>query len=368
MSSKASLFLNRVLGEDFMESLAKVELWKPGTRTTLDHEEIRTALQIVPRTVLTFLSQALSKMQIGDITETKIPLGNAIHDSRDATLHAQKLERDVFSGHLMENGKKIIEFQNRSMPGVGLVIMSAFELYDQENAMNTRAKTSEELPPPQPLPEAAEKIQKMIEEKMALRDLVEQVVEKKILQRDALQQLILRKITETLELHAPKKEEKPKEEDLVDAKEDVEQLRVQLAGCGVAGHGGNVDDVKPGDYGHSDSLEAVKRLQKENEDLQKEIVKEKGSKHLRAFLEQREKKLKKNEFKIDMKKGESFVCPDCGSKIFDESGFSGCVCFGDSGKVHLNKSEDGKHTIRFGNNWEKENMEMLLEILRRSRG
>src|SRR5271166_3411296 len=122
--SNADFFLKKTLGEDFFESLQKVELWKPGTKSTIDHEELRTALQIVPRTVIALLIKELAPMRIGETKEIKLPV------AENALLRATKYERDVYSGEIEDDNKKIVEFKLRALPGVGLVIMSAFELYD----------------------------------------------------------------------------------------------------------------------------------------------------------------------------------------------------------------------------------------------
>ena len=67
-----------------------------------------------------------------------------------------------------------------------------------------------------------------------------------------------------------------------------------------------------------------------------------------------------------MKKNESVQCPDCKEMIFKEGAWSGCICFGDSrnSKVYLTKGEDGNVSVRFSKNWEIENIQMLLDILR----
>ena len=54
-------------------------------------------------------------------------------------------------------------------------------------------------------------------------------------------------------------------------KDEVEQLRVQLAGCGVAafGYAKGKNDCKKGDYGWSQSFEDVKTLWDKYLDLRK---------------------------------------------------------------------------------------------------
>jgi regulator of replication initiation timing len=55
-------------------------------------------------------------------------------------------------------------------------------------------------------------------------------------------------------------------------KNELEQDRVRLAGCGVAALGYvQADELKPGDYGHSASLDDVMRLRLENERLRRAL-------------------------------------------------------------------------------------------------
>ena len=91
---------------------------------------------------------------------------------------------------------------------------------------------------------------------------------------------------------------------------------------------------------------------------------DKKSSPVKDFLD---KKLKKNEFKFELVKNEQVNCPDCGQNIFAGNVFSACVCYGDCGKVFLKKTEKGV-VIRFGKNWDVENIQMLLSIIRRNRG
>jgi hypothetical protein len=87
---------------------------------------------------------------------------------------------------------------------------------------------------------------------------------------------------------------------------------------------------------------------------------------LQAFLEKTERK---REYSVFMAKGETVHCPDCGKNIFDGKVFSGCICLGDDmeRKVFIKKSEDSIK-VRFSKGWDQENIEMLLEVLRKKRG
>lgn len=303
MAFNADYFLGKTLGNDFFESLTKFELWKPGTRTTVDHEEIKTALKIVPRTIMALLIRELTPMQLGETKEISLPVnaGNSI-------VRLTKHERDVYSGEVLEDNKVIVDFKYRSIPGIGLVIMSAFELYDTEE-LSQEHKSA-------PAEDITQKVQHLIDERLALHHLIGQVVDKKIEERDAIKQLLMAKISESLP------EPKPEEEPVI-----MHELPM-----------------------------AKSSAKKESP--------------LKGFLDQRKnKKPKAPEFHIEMAKGEHVDCPDCKKNIFDGQMFSGCVCLGDDmdKKIHIKKTEEGIK-IRFGRGWDVENIEMLLEVLRSKRG
>lgn len=292
MSTKSNDFLRKTLGEDIFESLSKVELWKPGTKTTVDPEEIAIALHIVPRTVMALLIRELANVEIGKHIEIQLPFG------KNAKIRAEKHERDVYSGQIEEENKIIVDFKYRSLPGIGLVVMSAFELYEVEEL------TKE--PHVGVFEETEHLVQKLIDERLQLHDLINKVVDHKLMQKEAVQQIVLSKLTDAI--HTPNKETK-KSEAAAEKKK-----------------------VSP----------------------------------LKSFLE---RKKNKGGFSIEMAKGESVHCPDCKKNIFDGSLFSGCICLGDdmARKVFIKKTETGIN-VRFGRGWDAENIEMLLDVLRKKNG
>lgn len=374
MTLNSEYFLKKSLGEDFFESLSKTEIWKPGTKSVIDTEDMRIGLKIVPRTVMAFLIRELVPMLIGQNKRVVLQM------SHNAFMNVTKHERDQYSGEVEHNGKKITEFKFRSLPGLGLVLMSTFELYSVDDLDNPG------------IPEVSDdvdlKVQKLIDERLALHDLISQVVDRKIEQKHAVNNLMLMKLTE----------------ELAKEKAAAEQARVQLAGCGVAALGYPVD-VKPGDYGHSASLEDVKKIRKEKDELEKKakqiaevrdlqekttpqsdeyfrgmtnglevanatinnkepkFVEHKKSSPVKDFLEKRQSK---KEFVIQMAKGEVFTCPDCRKDIFDGKVFSSCICLGADmdKKVFIKKSENGIK-VRFSRGWDEENIEMLLDVLQK---
>lgn len=337
MSAGANFFLKKTLGEDFFESLQKAELWKPGTRTVIDPEEIKIGLKIVPRTVMSLLIRELAPMQIGETKEIWLGIGES--SDKDGMIRATKHERDVYSGDVLQDNKIVVDFKYRSIPGIGLVVMSAFELYDVEQ-LSKPAPGS-----PGYTDDFSKRVQARIDERLALHDLVDKVVDKKIAEKDAIQQLILAKLTEELE------DKKRKVSDLTEiAKTSAPMSDPYFQGMA---NGMIVADSVVNDIHDPKFIEAPKK---------------KGS-PLKDFLDGRENKLKKNEFSIQLAKGETVDCPDCGHNIFNGSVFAGCVCLGDDRdkKIYLKKTEDGMK-IRFGKGWDVENIEMLLEVLRRNHG
>jgi hypothetical protein len=327
MSSKVDFFLNKTLGEDFLESLSKSEIWKPGTKSVNDIEDMRIGLKIVPRVIMTFLIRELAPMTIGENKEVAIPGVDS------AILQVTKFERDQYSGQITQHNKKVTEFKFRSIPSLGIVLMSAFELYQVDELH--REPTSED---------ASAKIQRMIDERLALHDLIGKVVDKKIMEREAVHQLVLTKLTETLK-----------------AMEGQQKTAEKIADITKIAH----QSANSGEYfrGMANGMEVADCIANEKEPNFVPAPPQKKVRPLQEFLEKRQKK---TEFSVVMAKGETVTCPDCGKNIFDGTAFSGCVCLGDDmeKKVFIKKSEDGIK-VRFGKGWDKENIEMLLETLRK---
>ena len=67
-----------------------------------------------------------------------------------------------------------------------------------------------------------------------------------------------------------------------------------------------------------------------------------------------------------MAKSETIDCDSCGQHIFGAGSFSGCICFGENmgSKIWIKKSEEG-FEFKFSRNWTADNVELLLETLRK---
>jgi hypothetical protein len=300
---QAIIFLKKTLGEDGFEELNKVELYKKKTNTVLDPEEIKTALQIVPRTILSFLQKELGEMKENEGKEIKIPI------EPEAFLSVTKFANDVYSGEIRQKSEIVSSFKYRSLPGVGLVIMSAFELYDIDDLSRMGKQSSSDLLD-------LERVQDIIDEKLRLRDLVSKVVDEKLSQRQAIEELVKMRLS---------------------------QMLLESSG-------------------------SSEKLNSSQEKEEKKLTMEKKPLKLKQFLEKKAAKASNPSYEIKIEKSESVTCPDCGNKIFDESGFSGCICFGPdrNKKIHIRKSETGLQ-LSFSKQWDPENIEMLLEVLRERR-
>lgn len=287
---QALVFLKKTLGEDGLEELNKAELYKKKTNTVVDSDEIKTALQIVPRTILSFLKKELGSMKENEGKEVKIPI------EEEAFLNVTKFANDVYSGEIRQKGEIVSSFKYRSLPGVGLTLMTSFELYDINDLSHIGSESFSESSS-----KMEDKVQDIIDERLRLRDLVNKVVDDRLSQRQALEEMVKIKLTQHL----------------LGTQETSEKAEMQ----------------KP-----------VKKPLK-----------------LKEFLDKKAKKT--HDVKIE--KSETVNCPDCGNKIFDNSGFSGCVCFGldMNRKIHIKKSEEGVK-LSFSNAWDHENIEMLLEVLK----
>jgi hypothetical protein len=345
--SNADLFLEKALGKDFFESLSKSEIWKPGTKSVNDLEDMKIGLQIVPRTTISLLIRELGPMKVGDNKRISILLGGS---NGDATINVTKHERDVYSGDIEQAGNKLTEFKFRSLPGIGLVIMSTFELYNMENLINAPQYQVPTPPPtstmqsgaidPHAALDAGHQVQRMIDERIALHELIGQVVEKKMAQKDAIVQLMLTKLSDELSdtrklLHATA------DLTIQNAKEVEEAHKKTDTALGLT------KDIKVSDK--EGVLATVGGLKK-------------GS-PVKDFLAKRQSK---KEFTVHMTKGEAVDCPDCFQEIFNKSGFSGCVCFGADmdNHVFVKKSENGVK-VSFPKSWDADNIQMLLEILQK---
>lgn len=290
-------FIKSVLGEDVLDKLQKFEIVKPNSQTVVDPEEIRVALHIVPRTVLSYLFQHLKPLSTGDVLQLDLPW------HPNSTLLLNKHGEDNYKGEVVKDGKVACRFQNRSLPSVGLILLTTFELYDLEMLKDIKNEDSNDK---------VEKLQNIIDERLLTHKLIEDIVDRKISQREAVSQLV----REKLNSYFKELQELPKTEESLPNKEE--------------------------------EMENKKKTK------------------LRAFLESIEKKRQEP---ISLDKSEDINCPDCGTIIYKNNTkcIKTCICFGDHAykDIKIQKSDNGKVKIKFPKSFCIENVEMLLDALKK---
>lgn len=346
MRVDANKFLSKALGEDFFEALTKTELYKPNANIAIDIEDIRIGLKVVPRVIMSLLIRELVPMKISENKKVPLFLG------KDAILHVTKHDTDTYSGQIVDDGKIVVNYKFRPLPGVGLVIMSAFELYEVEELKKE--------PSPNFIPEAELNIQKLIDERMALHHLVHSVVEQKMAHKEAIHQLFLAKITEELATAKKQLEQERKESEKF--KSDISNIATILREDPHT----HKDEYQRGLHNGVAIFDKEDKQPNFIDTVNKSVKKESP---LKSFLAKKESKKPKNEFEFKLVKGETIECPDCKKNIFDGKLYSGCICLGDDSerKVFIKKSDD-KYSIRFSKGWDAENIEMLLDVLRKKNG
>ena len=180
-------FLYGTIGKEGVEELKKFEaaLYKPQSNLTVSIDEMVSGLKIVPRAVLSFLKEHLLSMEIGSSKDINIPF------KQKTELHIEKIDTDVYNGSVLQNNKAAASFKFRSLPGVGLTLLTALELYDIANLESEQSKTNQTL-------ENGADIQKEIDKKIKVGILIEKVKNGEISYRNAVQELVQSAMLSTL--------------------------------------------------------------------------------------------------------------------------------------------------------------------------
>jgi hypothetical protein len=296
--------LKNILDNEFLETLAKsADLYKIGSNSVLDPEEIRIGLKVVPRAVMSMLLSELGSLEINAHKDVLLPFGIS------ARMSVNKNAADDYTGSVYSNNKLVYDFKNRSIPGLGIILLSTFELYNLEELSKPTNDKSDLLG-----------IQKLIDERMELHSLIGRVVEDKIAHREAIHKLMMDKLSEAMK-----------------------RPHISLTDMTSSPTAVSPISVKPSDM------------------IKKETSKKKEL-PLKKFLDRKKPK----DHHIEMAKSETVDCESCGKTIFGASGFSACICYGSdmNKKIWIKKSDDGID-IRFSRGWDPDNIEQLLETLRR---
>lgn len=337
-----NLSLNTILDDEFVQTLAKsADLYKIGSNSVLDPEEIRIGLKVVPRAVMSLLISELVPMELNAHKQIPLPFGKEAH------IKVNKNAADDYTGSIYSDNKLVYDFMNRSIPGLGIILMSTFELYDLED-LKKAPSTSEH---------ADKAIQKLIDERMELHSLVGRVIDEKLAQREVLQRMMMNKLTEALKV-------KEQISDVTKIAKDPGNAHATEYHRGMANGLVVADSIANGK--EPQFVDPKKPIEIKPQDItKKEPEKKKGS-PLKDFMD---RKKKPKEYHVEMTKTEAVDCDSCGKTIFGQGTFSGCICYGQDQfrKMWIKKSEDGLH-VRFSRGWDADNIEMLLDTLRKSNG
>src|SRR5271165_7026918 len=88
-----NLSLNKILDDEFLTTLAKsADLYKIGSNSVLDPQEIRIGLKVVPRAVMSMLISELVPMEINAHKDIQLPFG------KSAYIRLNKNAADDFTG------------------------------------------------------------------------------------------------------------------------------------------------------------------------------------------------------------------------------------------------------------------------------
>ena len=119
------------MGEELFEKLDKA-LTKLSTSSVVDIGELYHSLKVTPKAVVAFLVRKLRNMK--DAKEIKLPW------AKNATMLINKLDNDVYQGHIAEDGQIRHEFKLTSLPALAAHLTSYFELYDEDNNPKSEPK------------------------------------------------------------------------------------------------------------------------------------------------------------------------------------------------------------------------------------
>ncbi len=304
-------FVKAAIGDEGFEELRKNQIFRESTNTVVIAEELDAALRIVPKALLAYLVQNLRPMEQGEDARLEIP------GHPECYIQVTKQDSDVYLGQFIKEGKLVHNFKNSTIPNIGTHLVTYFEMYDRIIENEQRKQ-----------PESIDyKIQRMIEEKMALRDLVSKVVDQKLQEKDAIQQMVMNRIASSLTI--------PEESSVtIEVQEETEDEELEL----------DKKENKASMEPHRQKLHDMRSRLSE--------------------INRSSKKISKSEVVVIENK--EAHCPDCDKKIFTKNeGYSGCVCFGEDmkSKIYMTKTEDGNISLRFPKKWNPDNVKMFLEIL-----
>lgn len=149
--------IKSILGPQVYEAMNK-SIVKLGTKSVVDITELHDALKIAPKSVVAWLMKNLASMKKDGAEEFKLPW------DENASMLVNKMDGDVYKGHISRAGHIVHEFDLCSIPQLAAHLLSFFELYDEV----PDAEEPEQAAAPTPQPESHEDIEKIKSQLQAL--------------------------------------------------------------------------------------------------------------------------------------------------------------------------------------------------------
>lgn len=135
--NQRDVLLEYILGKQGYQKLTK-SMYRRDSHSTLSPIDLYLPMMAVPRALLSWLSQHIQIIPIGESRTIKIPT------MPNTDIIIEKKGRDAYSARFVEEGKIIHSFENQTLPGVGGHLMSIGEMYDSYNP--NQSKDCLELP------------------------------------------------------------------------------------------------------------------------------------------------------------------------------------------------------------------------------
>lgn len=347
MKTRPNELIKSMLGEDFFEILQKnYDIYKPDTKTVTGIDEMYIGLRIVPRAIISFLVSNLSDLKRYGSKEIILPFVT------NAKMQINKVDNDSYSGQIYVDQKKINDFQYRSIPGVGLVLMTTFELYEVEELKEVKEKEEETFD--------VDKLQKLIDERLSIYALVDKVVNDKLAQRDAVDILMKEKLAQVLSDNRKKakarKKTKKEEPKKLGRKRKVTKGQiafiVKMKDKDLSWE--QIAEKFNKKYSESKNTETVKKYYQRYKDITSEKPEEKSAQSIESGESSQ------------IQKTEHINCPDCGGILYDGgSHLNLCICYGEDWDKQINiQKRENSIKMFFPKNIDKDNIQMLLKTLR----
>lgn len=335
-----------IIGDEVYEALSK-SIVKLNTKSVVDITELHDALKIAPKSVVAFLMQNLSEMKKDDAKEISLPW------DKNASMLINKMDSDVFKGHISKDGKIIHEFDLCSIPQLAAHMLSLFELYDESPATQSEVKQEEPDKDSQDIDNIKSQLQ---------------ALESKI------NALIVMAAGQNSSGQPVKKSQK---DNLVKALKNLQKTDLKKAGLA------NKMPSPPRPGVHSGSQKGISQSGFHGPKTASSDLNSKGgqsqtslSPHLKTGdklaaqngLPQQPKQAKQTKSSFTMKsENADSKCIDCGETDFAGGKFQKCACFKVLSDPSIKKNENGTLTFTLAEDWDDDNAIALWNSLRKNR-